>query len=105
MAGSPRRHEGGRDTGDAFLDREPVLPKDADQVAGGLDLLEAQLSEAEHLIDHLLDGVAHAIDLADHLPLERGDTDGISRDARAPAPLCLSARREHGRRDTNQQAE
>ena len=57
MTGLPdpqRRHERRRDAGDALLDREAVLLQDVDQVAVGLDLLEAQLAEAEDRVDHLL---------------------------------------------------
>ena len=54
LARSPRRHERGRNAGDAFLHGEAVLLQDVDQVAVGLELLEAQLAVAEDLVDHLL---------------------------------------------------
>ena len=38
----------------AFLHGEAVLLEDVDQVAVGLDFLEAELAEAEDLVDHLL---------------------------------------------------
>ena len=49
LARSPGRHERGRDAGDALLDGEAVLPQDVDQVRLRLDLLEAELAEAEDL--------------------------------------------------------
>ena len=53
-AGAPARHPGGGDAGDPFLDLEAVVAEDAGEVAGGLDLLEAELAEAEDGVhDHL----------------------------------------------------
>jgi len=53
-AGAPARHPGGGDAGDPFLDLEAVVAEDAGEVARGLDLLEAELAEAEDGVhDHL----------------------------------------------------
>ena len=52
MTGLPepqRRHPRGRNAGDAALDLEAVLLEDAGQVLGRLELLEAELAEAEDL--------------------------------------------------------
>ena len=67
---SPRRHERGRNSGDALLDREPVLLQHVDQVAVGLDLLEPELGEAEDRIDHLLREHLHRLDVLHRLGLE-----------------------------------
>ena len=48
------RRPRGRNAGDAALNREAFLLEDAGQVALRLELLEAELAEAEHRIDHLL---------------------------------------------------
>ena len=53
-ARTPTRHPGGGDAGDPFLDLEAVVAEDAGDVAGGLDLLEAELAEAEDGIHHHL---------------------------------------------------
>ena len=53
-AGAPARHPGGGDAGDPLLDLETVVPEDAGEVAGGLDLLEPEFAEAEDGVhDHL----------------------------------------------------
>ena len=51
----------------AFLDREAFLLEDAGQVSLRLELLESELAEAEHRIDHLLREVVHAVDVGDRL--------------------------------------
>ena len=62
----PRR----RNAGDAALDREAVLLEDAGQVLRRLDLLEAELAEAEDLVDHLLRELLHALDVGGGLALQ-----------------------------------
>src|SRR5947209_4367834 len=54
LATAPRRHPRRGDAGDAAFDLESVLFEDAREVFRRLDLLEAELAEAEHLIDDLL---------------------------------------------------
>ncbi len=61
LPGSPGRHERGRNAGDAFFDGKAVLLQDIDQVAMRFLLLEAQLTVAEDLIDHLLREHRHAV--------------------------------------------
>ena len=70
LARAPRRHERGRDTGDALLDGEPVLLQHVDQVAVRLDLLKSELGEAEDRIDHLLREVLHRVDVLERVSLE-----------------------------------
>ena len=67
-------------TGDArhpLLDREPVVLEDAGDIALRLELLEAQLAEAEEHVDHLLGEVAAAVDVEDDLGLEFGEPRGF----------------------------
>ena len=54
LAAAPGGHPGGRDAGDAALHLEAVLLEHAGEVPRGLDLLHAQLPEAEHRVHHLL---------------------------------------------------
>ena len=56
-----------RSTVKPFCSRMPVRYFD------GLELLEAELAEAEHLIDHLLRELRARIDVAHRLGLERGE--------------------------------
>ena len=70
LARAPRRHERGRNAGDAFLDCEPVLLQDVDEITVRLDLLKAELGEAEDRIDHLLREHLHRLDVLDRLRLE-----------------------------------
>ncbi len=56
--------------GNAFLHREAVLLQHVDQIAVGLDLLEAQLGKAEDGIDHLLGEDAHRLDALERLGLQ-----------------------------------
>ena len=70
LPGSPARHERGRNARDALLHGEAVLFEDVDQVAVGLGLLEAQLGEAEDLVDHLLGEGLHPIDGRNGLGLQ-----------------------------------
>src|SRR5262249_42523231 len=53
----------GGDVRQVLLNGEAVLPEDAGEVLRGLELLEAQLGEAEHLVVHALDHLAEAVDL------------------------------------------
>src|SRR6185436_3638196 len=71
LARSPRRHERGGNAGDAFLHREAVLLEDVDQVAVGLEFLEAELAVAEDLVDHLLRELRAAFDVGDRFLLQR----------------------------------
>ncbi len=70
FARAPRRHERGRDAGDALLDGEPVLLQHVDQVPVRLDLLKTELGEAEDRIDHLLSEVLHRVDVFERVGLE-----------------------------------
>ena len=109
LARSPGRHERRRNAGDAFLDREAVLLQDVDQVAVGLEFLEAELAEAEDGVHHLLGEVLHRVDVGDRVassaapraarpgapawPRRRGRCGVVARPAR-----CASERgRRHGR--------
>ena len=72
ITGLPEPHvavHAGRNAGDAALDREAVLLEDAGEVLRRLELLEAELAEAEHLIVHLLDVLAHRVDFQADVPL------------------------------------
>ena len=71
LARPPGREPRRRDAGDAFRDGKPVLAQHAGQVAGRLDFLKAQLTEAEDLIDHLLRERLHGVDLRDRLLFQR----------------------------------
>ena len=68
--GDPRRG----DARDAARDPEAVLLEDAGEVARRLDLLKAQLAEAEHGVHHLLGQRRQAVDVGGGLLLERGET-------------------------------
>src|SRR5688572_28083708 len=70
LAGTPRRHPRGWDTGHAFLDGEPVVAQDLHEVFRRLDLLKPELAEAEDLIDHLLRELRPAVDVGDGFALE-----------------------------------
>ena len=71
LARSPRRHERGRNAGDAFLHAEAVLLEDVDQVAVGLELLKSELAVAEDLVDHLLRHLLPRLHVGDRFLLER----------------------------------
>ena len=93
LARSPARHPRGRNAGEVLLDREAVLLQDVGQVLRRLELLEAELAEAEHLIVHALDVFAHAVDLeADvslvlfELRVRRAPPRGRRRSAAAAQP-------------------
>ena len=53
-AGAPARHPGRGNPRDPLLDLEAVVAEDAGDVAGGLDLLEAEFAEAEDGVHHHL---------------------------------------------------
>ena len=93
LAGSPARHERGRDAGDPLFDREPVLLQEVDQIAVRLLLLKAELTVAEDLIDHLLRERRHAVDGAGHLALQTIDAriDLHGRPAQASPPPAPAA--------------
>src|SRR5678815_4713023 len=55
LARSPFRDERSGNPRDASLNLEAVLLEQAGQVFGRLDLLHAELTEGEDLVDHLLD--------------------------------------------------
>ena len=59
LAAAPLGHPRGRDAGDAVLDGEAVVAQQLAQVALGLDLLEADLAEAEDHVVHLLAELEH----------------------------------------------
>jgi hypothetical protein len=61
----PRRHERRRDAGDPFLYGETVLLQNADDVAVRLELLKAELCEAEDGVDHLLAELLHRLHVRD----------------------------------------
>ena len=66
----PRRHERGRDAGDALLHGEAVLLEHIDEVAVRLGLLKAELGKTEDGIDHLLGKDLHRLDVSDRVGLE-----------------------------------
>ena len=70
LARSPRREPGGRDTGVAALDFEAVLFEDLGEIFRRLELLEAELAEAEDLVDHLLRHHAHRLDVGGGFALQ-----------------------------------
>ena len=53
-ARAPARHPGRGDARDPFLDLEAVVAEHAGDVARGLDLLEAEFTEAEDGVHHHL---------------------------------------------------
>src|SRR5207253_2869026 len=71
FARAPGGHPGGRNRRNASLDRESVLLEDAGEILRGFHLLKTELPEAEHLIDHLLRELAHAVDVSDRVFLQR----------------------------------
>ena len=87
---SPARHPRGGNTGDAGVHRESFPPEERDQVARGLDFLEAELAVAEELVDHPLHQIGASIHVARRLRLERVETGGGSRPARACATTGTS---------------
>ena len=101
LAGSPARHERGRDAGDPLFHREPVLLQEVDQIAVRLLLLEAELTVAEDLIDHLLRERRHAVDGACHLALQTIDA-WIDLHGRGRLRRLLRQRRRDDRTDHNQ---
>src|SRR5690606_38407095 len=89
FARAPARHEGPRNTGDALFHLEAVLAEQVHEVPVGLDLLKAQFTEAEDLVDHLLCEVAHAFDFGDDPGLQTGDTLAVGDDTRVRRGLRL----------------
>src|SRR5438132_660960 len=69
LARPPACHPRGRNAGDPFLHGEAVLLQDPREVFRRFDLLEPELAEAEHLIDHLLRELARAVDLGSEILL------------------------------------
>src|SRR5436305_4018235 len=69
LARSPGRHPGGWDAGDAALNTEAFFFEDVSQVLRGLELLKAQLAEAEDHIIHDLALLLHRLDVAVDLRL------------------------------------
>ena len=69
LARAPARHPRGRNAGEVLLNREAVLLEDAGEVLRRLELLEPELAEAEHLIDHPLNELLLAVHLAAHVAL------------------------------------
>src|SRR5262249_24539246 len=57
----------------ALLDRESLFPEQRHEILRGLDLLKAELAEAEDLVDHLLSELGPMLDVGHHLLLEGGD--------------------------------
>jgi hypothetical protein len=92
---SPGRHERGRNAGDPLFDGEAVLLQDVDQIAVRLLLLEAELTVAEDLIDHLLRERRHAVDGACHLGLQPIDTRVELHSRRRLRPVLRQRRRNH----------
>ena len=71
LAAAPFGDPRGRDARDAARDLEAVLLEDAGEVARRLDLLKAQLAEAEHRVHHLLRQRGQAVDVGGGLLLQR----------------------------------
>ena len=71
---APRREPRRRDPGVILLHRESVLAQQRDDVLRGLELLEAELAEAEDLVHHLLSELRAAVDVVAHLALEPRET-------------------------------
>ena len=66
---------------DAAGDREAVLLENAGEVLRGLDLLEAELAEAEDRIDGILRQLGQSVDMFGHPPLQGGEV-GLGRGRR-----------------------
>jgi len=62
FAGAPGGHPRGGDARHAALDLETVLLEKACQVLRRFDFLEAELTEAEHRVHHLLRELCHLVD-------------------------------------------
>jgi hypothetical protein len=77
LARSPGGDPGRRYPRYAFGDGESGLPEQPGQVPGGLDLLEAELAEAEDHVHRLLGERGHAVDLRGRFALEPGEPGGI----------------------------
>src|SRR6185503_5893423 len=88
----PARDPSGREPRDIPLHLETVLLEDSRQVLRCLNLLVAQLAEAEHHVDHLLSGGEAGVDVVRHLRLQR----------RQPAVVLLTRGRDDERSDQRQ---
>ena len=82
LAAAPLGDPRGGDARGAARDPEAVLFEDAGEVARRLDLLEAQLAEAEHGVHHLLSERGQAVDVGRGLFLERGQAQLLFRQRR-----------------------
>src|SRR5687768_3585124 len=69
LARTPPRRPCRRNAGDAAFNPETFLLENARQVLLRLEFLEPELAVAEHLVNHLLREVAHALDVGDGLLL------------------------------------
>ncbi len=67
LARAPRRHPRRRYSRDAVLDLEAILLQQIGQVLRRLELLEAELAEAEHRVDHHLHELRVAVDMLQDL--------------------------------------
>ena len=70
LAGSPSRCPGCRYSGDTFLYLKTILLEDIGEVKRGLELLEAEFTIAEYLIDHLRREILHLLDFCNCFLLE-----------------------------------
>src|SRR5947208_2296438 len=62
-AGAPAAPPRRRNPANPAFDAQAFLREPPGQVLRRLDLLEPELAEAEHLVDHLLDELAPAVDI------------------------------------------
>src|SRR5262245_3401642 len=70
LARAPCRHPASRHAGHVVFDLESVSFENPHQIFRRLELLIAQLGVTEDLIDHLLGGLPHALDVANHVGFE-----------------------------------
>ena len=93
--------------GDAAFDLEAVLLENAGQVLRRLELLEAELAEAEDLIDHLLRHHVHRVDVGGGLAFQIFDAlrSGRCGRRRRRGRAAASALRADGAREQQREAD